>query len=51
MPNIRELLDGVSQTATEQRTNKLYFTVLDFKISYYNQWKLGENTATKTTSI
>ena len=34
MPNVDELLDGVSQIVTAKTNGTLYFTVLDLKYAY-----------------
>ena len=34
MPNVDELIDGVSQIVTENKNGTLYFTVLDLKYTY-----------------
>ena len=34
MPNVDELIDGVSQTVTERKEGTLSFTVLDLKYAY-----------------
>ena len=44
MPNVDELIDGVSQTVTENKNGTLYFTVLDLKYAY-SQLKLVADTA------
>ena len=44
MPNVDELIDGVSQIVTENKSGTLYFTVLDLKYAY-SQLKLAANTA------
>ena len=44
MPNVEELLDGVSQIVTARATGTLFFTVLDLKYAY-SQFKLTPQTA------
>ena len=44
MPNVEELLDGVSQIVTAQAAGTLFFTVLDLKYAY-SQLKLTPQTA------
>ena len=44
MPNVDELIDGVSQIVTENKEGILYFTVLDLKYAY-SQLKLAADTA------
>ena len=44
MPNVDELLDGVSQIVTANTVGMLYFTVLDLKYTY-SQIKLNAETA------
>ena len=44
MPNVEELLDGVSQIVTAQTAGTLFFTVLDLKYAY-SQLKLSPQTA------
>ena len=44
MPNVDELLDGVSQIVTANAVGRLYFTVLDLKYAY-SQIKLNAETA------
>ena len=44
MPNVDELIDGVSQIVTENKSGTLYFTVLDLKYAY-SQLKLAADTA------
>ena len=44
MPNVDELIDGVSQIVTENKNSTLYFTVLDLKYAY-SQLKLAADTA------
>ena len=44
MPNVEELLDGVSQIVTAQTAGTLFFTVLDLKYAY-SQLKLNPQTA------
>ena len=44
MPNVEELLDGVSQIVTEQAAGTLFFTVLDLNYAY-SQLKLTPQTA------
>ena len=44
MPNVDELIDGVSQIVTENKNSTLYFTVLDLKYAY-SQIKLTADTA------
>ena len=44
MPNVEELLDGVSQIVTAQTAGTLFFTVLDLKYAY-SQLKLTPQTA------
>ena len=44
MPNVDELIDGVSQTVTENKSGTLYLTVLDLKYAY-SQLKLAADTA------
>ena len=44
MPNVEELLDGVSQIVTAQTAGTLFFTVLDLKYAY-SQSKLIPQTA------
>ena len=44
MPNVDELLDGVSQIVTANRNGTLYFSVLDLKYAY-SQLKLTAETA------
>ena len=34
MPNVDELLDGVSQLVTANTVDELYFTVLDLKYAF-----------------
>ena len=46
MPNVEELLDGVSQIVTAQTAGTLFFTVLDLKYAY-SQLKLTPQTAKK----
>ena len=43
MPNVDELIDGVSQIVTEKKEGTLYFSVLDLKHSY-SQSKLAADT-------
>ena len=44
MPNVDELIDGVSQIVTENKKGTLYFSVLDLKYAY-SQLKLAADTA------
>ena len=44
MPNVAELIDGVSQTVTAKAVGTLYFTVLELKYAY-SQLKLTMETA------
>ena len=44
MPNVDELLDGVSQIVTANTNGTLYFSVLDLKYAY-SQLKLTAETA------
>ena len=44
MPNVDELIDGVSQNVTENKSGTIYFTVLDLKYAY-SQLKLAADTA------
>ena len=44
MPNVDELLDGVSQIFTANTVDELYFTVLDLKYGY-SQLKLTAETS------
>ena len=44
MPNVEELLDGVSQIVTAEAAGTLFFTVLDLKYAY-SQLKLTPQTA------
>ena len=44
MPNINELLDGVSQNVTANAVGTLYFTVLELKYAY-SQHKLTAETS------
>ena len=44
MPNVDELLDGVSQIVTANTVGTLYFTVLDLK-NAYSQVRLNAETA------
>ena len=44
MPNVDELIDGVSQINTENKEGTLYFTVLELKYAY-RQLKLAADTA------
>ena len=44
MPNVDELLDGVSQIVTANTAGTLYFTVLDLKYAY-SQLRLNAETA------
>ena len=44
MPNVDELINGVSQIVTEHKSGTLYFTVLDLKYAY-SQLKLAADTA------
>ena len=44
MPNVDELIDGVSQIVTENKESRLYSTVLDLKYPY-SQLKLAADTA------
>ena len=44
MPNVDELLDGVSQIVTAKTVGTLYFTVLDLKYAY-SQVRLNAETA------
>ena len=44
MPNVDELLDGVSQIVTANTAGMLYFTVLDLKYAY-SQIRLNAGTA------
>ena len=44
MPNVEELLDGVSHIMTAKAVGTLYFTVLDLKYAY-SQLKLKTETA------
>ena len=44
MPNLDELIDGVSQIVTKNKNGTLYFTVLDLKYAY-SQLKLAADTA------
>ena len=44
MPNVDELLDGVSQIVTAKTNGTLYFSVLDLKYAY-SQLKLTAETA------
>ena len=44
MPNVKELLDGVSQIGTAQAAGTLFFAVLDLKYAY-SQLKLTTETA------
>ena len=44
MPNVEELLDGVSQIVTAQAAGTLFLTVLDLKYAY-SQLKLTPQTA------
>ena len=44
MPNVDELMDGVSQIVTENKNGTLYFLVLDLKYAY-SQIKLAADTA------
>ena len=44
MPNVDELIDGVSQIVTANTNGKLYFSVLDLKYAY-SQLKLTAETA------
>ena len=44
MPNVEELLDGVSQIVTAQIAGFLFFTVLDLKYAY-SQLKFTTETA------
>ena len=44
MPNVDELIDGVSQFETENKKGTLYFLVLDLKCAY-SQLKLAADTA------
>ena len=44
MPNVDELIDGVSQIVTENKKGTLYFLVLDLKYAY-SQLKLAADTA------
>ena len=46
MPNVDELIDGVSQIVTENKKGTLYFSVLDLKYAY-SQLKLATDTARK----
>ena len=50
MPNVDELIDGVSQIVTENRSDILYFTVLDLKYAY-SQLKLDAFTAKQCNFI
>ena len=34
MPNIDELVDGISQIIAERKAGSVYFTTLDFKYAY-----------------
>ena len=44
MPNVDELINGVSQIVTENKNGTLYFTVLDLKYAH-SQIKLAADTA------
>ena len=44
MPNVDEIIDGVSQIVTENKESTLYFTVLDLQYAY-SQLKLAADTA------
>ena len=44
MPNVDELIDGVSQIVTENKSGTLYFAVLDLKYAY-SQLKLAADSA------
>ena len=44
MPNVDELIDGVSQIVTENKSGTLYLTVLDLE-NAYSQLKLAADTA------
>ena len=44
MPNVDELIDGVSQIVTENKKGTLYFSVLDLKYAY-SQLKLAADAA------
>ena len=50
MPNVDELLDGVSQIVTANAAGTLYFTVLDIKYAY-SQLKLTAETSISVISI
>ena len=45
MPNVDELIDGVSQINTENKEGRLYFTVLNLKYAY-SQLKLAADSET-----
>ena len=50
IPNVDELLDGVSQIVTAKTSGKLYSTVLDLQYSY-SQLKITAETAKVAVSI
>ena len=49
MPNIDELIDGVSQIIAEKKSGNVYFTTLDFTYAY-GQFALEQKRASNAIS-